>query len=686
MTTLDAPQSSTAPIRPQDDFFYAINGEWIKNYELPADKAGYGSFNKLADDAEEQLRDIVEDPNSTSPLSKIVYNLFMDMERLEKDGNQPVQAYLKRFLNVTSKDKLLETLGELDPVGGPAFFSIDVDADPGNPEMNKMFISQGGLGLPDESYYREDQHAPIREAYVAMLTRLFLLGQVDSDEKAAHDRAENVLAVETGIARHHWDQVTDRDDDKTFNPTTFADLAARMPHFDLAAWVTAWQKGYDQTLSAAELPVSMKDAMSELIVREPDFFNGLDSEWESRSVEDLKNWALAHVLIGSASYLNNDFQQASFDFYGKILNGTTKMRDRWKRAVSLVDTVTGEEIGQEYVKRHFPASSKQRMEKLVQGLIEAYHVSITNSTWLSEETKKKALEKLSKFRPMIGYTKHWRDYTALHLDSSLSLLENMHRADAFGAGIEVSKAGKAVDPEEWFMTPQTVNAYYAPNMNVIVFPAAILQPPFFDPEADDATNFGGIGAVIGHEIGHGFDDQGSKYDGDGRMHNWWTAEDRENFEKLTHALIAQYDQFVPRQLEEKYEAEGKKDQAPHVKGALTIGENIGDLSGVNIALKAYVLGLGLPANNEEELEAGLAQAPVIDGKSAAERFFLNYAEIWRGVRRDEIAEQLLIIDPHSPAEFRVNGIVSNVDAFYSTFHVEPGDGMWIDPDKRVRIW
>lgn len=430
-------------------------------------------------------------------------------------------------------------------------------------------------------------------------------------------------------------------------------------------------------------------ALQRTIVREPSFLTGFDAFWDEADLEDLKLWARVHVIIGSASMLSHDFDATNFDFYGKVLSGTTQQRDRWKRGVSLVNSVCGEEVGQEYVKRHFPESSKQRMEQLVANLIDAYRVSITNSTWLGEETKTKALEKLSKFTPMIGYPDRWRDYSALDVREGNGLIANMAAAALYEYGYQLAKAGKPVDKGEWFMNPQTVNAYYEPSMNEIMFPAAILQPPFFNPQADDAANYGGIGAVIGHEIGHGFDDQGSQYDGDGALRDWWTAEDKANFKKRTTALIEQYNAFVPSQLAEKYADDPSK--APHVNGALTIGENIGDLGGVNIALKAYAFALDKAAGRPEDgspeaIEASLATAPVMDGFTGLQRFFLSYASIWRSKNRDELAEQFLQIDPHSPAECRTNGIVRNVDLFYKAFDVHEGDTMWLAPEARVAIW
>lgn len=671
--------------RPQDDFYRSINGEWINTYELPADRSRFGAFDKLAEDSEKAVKEILEDESTPAPKSTALYKSFLDTDALEKAGITPIENTLKDIEAVSSKEDLIKLLGTLNPAGGPSFLEIAIFADPGDPFTNIAHILQSGIGLPDEAYYRKDQYKPIREAYVTMIAKFFVLAGLN-DEESAQQRALDFLNLETKIASHHWDNVTDRDDNKTYNPASWDELCNKLPHMNFAEWADAWQKSYDTTAAAQLIPLSFKEALSHVIIHEPSFLEGLDKEWDEQSLDSWKTWALAHVLMSSANYLTNDFETAAFDFYGRALSGTTQIRDRWKRGVALINNVSGEEVGREYVRRHFPASSKQKMETLVNNLLAAYRVSISNSLWLGEETKVKALEKLDLFTPMIGYTERWRDYSALDITAEHSLMENLAAANIYENSFQMSKAGKPVDKGEWLMNPQTVNAYYEPSMNVIVFPAAILQPPFFDPDADDATNYGGIGCVIGHEIGHGFDDQGSRYDGTGKLNDWWTDVDRENFTKLTKALIDQYSQLVPLQLEQKYAEEGKADQAPHVNGGLTIGENIGDLSGVNISLKAYVLSRGGKANNQDELEASLTQTPVIDGMTAVQRFFHSYATIWRTKQRDAFAEQLLAIDPHSPAEFRTNQIVKNVDAFYTAFDVHENDGMWLAPEDRVRIW
>ena len=676
-------------IKPSDDLFRFVNGPWIDTYRLPDDKARYGSFDKLAEDAESQIRDILEDEDCPAAKSQALYRSFMDTDAIEAAGATPIRPALDAIDHAADKAALTRTIGALKPIDmGPDVFDIAVFGDPKNPDTNVVHLEQSGIGLPDEAYYREDHYAPIREAYVDMVAKQLRLAGY-GDEETTRAQADRFLDVETRIAANHWDNVATRDSQKTYNPTDFVTLSDELAHFNIAAWADAWQGAYDATPAAKTQPVDLTAALQHTIVHEPSFLKGFDAFWNNADLDDLKLWARVHVIIGTASLLSHDYDAANFDFYGKVLSGTTQQRDRWRRGVSLVNGVCGEDVGREYVKRHFPESSKQRMGQLVGNLIDAYRVSITNSDWLGEETKAKALEKLSKFTPMIGYTERWRDYTAFDVHADAGLVANMQAAALYEWGFQLSKAGKPVDKGEWLMNPQTVNAYYEPSMNVIVFPAAILQPPFFNPDAEDAANYGGIGAVIGHEIGHGFDDQGAQYDGDGVLNDWWTTDDKANFEKRTKALIEQYNAFVPTQLDEKYADEPNK--APHVNGALTIGENIGDLGGVNIALKAYAFALDEAAGRDKDgsakaIEESLSAAPVMDGWTGLQRFFLSYASIWRSKNRDELAEKYLQIDPHSPAECRTNGIVRNVDLFYRAFDVTPDSAMWLDPDKRVRIW
>lgn len=718
------PASFSSVIKPTDDLFRYVNGPWIDTYRLPADKSRYGSFDRLAEDAEAQVHEILEDEHCAATKSQAIYRSFLNTDAIEMAGLEPIQNELNAIDTAADKASLVRVLGSLDPIGGPGLFGLAVYGDPKDPNTNIAHLGQGGLGLPDEAYYREDNYAPVREAYVQMVASQLVnagyapsgeaVGNVDdeiptrSDDEeyygpSAHteeeepvtpseealNQAKRFLDVETRIAAHHWDNVTTRDPVKTYNPTSLDELATTLSHFDVKAWLDAWQQAYNASAAAASQPVTIADVFAQTNVHEPSFFTGLDSFWDEADLDDLKLWARVHLIIGFATALPHVFDVTNFAFYGKVLSGAQQQRDRWKRAVSLVNGTCGEDVGREYVKLHFPKSSKERMETLVNNLIGAYRVSISNSDWLGDETRAKALEKLSKFKPMIGYTSHWRDYTALDVHEDVTPAENAKASALYETGFQLAKVGKPTDREEWLMNPQTVNAYYEPSMNVIVFPAAILQPPFFDPESEDAANYGGIGAVIGHEIGHGFDDQGSEYDGDGALNNWWTDDDKKNFEARTKALIQQFDAYTPLQLAEKYA--DKPDQMPHVNGALTIGENIGDLGGVNIALKAYAIALagehGLTVDGSaESIKAALDTAPEMDGFTGLQRFFLSYASIWRTKNRNELAEQYLQIDPHSPAEFRTNGIASNVDLFYDAFPARQGDGMWIEPSKRVHIW
>ncbi len=683
------PASFSAVISPAQDLFRYVNGPWIDMYRLPDDRSRYGSFDKLAENAENQIHEILEDDDCPAVKSRALFKSFLDAKAIDASGLAAIEKQLEAIDAASDKTELVRALGAMNPAGGPDLIGIAVYGDPGSPETNIIHIEQAGLGLPDEAYYREDHYGEIRDAYVAMVAKQLRNAKLAETDDDAQAQAKRFLDVETRIAAQHWDNVATRDSVKTYNPTGYADLSGMLANYDFDAWIDAWQSAYDQTTAAKVQPLDFRGLFERTIVHEPSFITGLDDFWKHCDLDDLKLWTRVHVIIGSASELPHEFSDTSFDFYGKVLSGQKKQRDRWKRGVSLVNNICGEDVGREYVKRHFPESSKQRMEQLVANLINAYRVSISNSTWLGEETKAKALEKLSKFVPKIGYTNHWRDYSALDVHEDAPFAQNMRAANLYETGYQLSKVGKPVDKDEWLMNPQTVNAYYEPTMNVIVFPAAILQPPFFNPEAEDAANYGGIGAVIGHEIGHGFDDQGAQYDGDGKLNDWWTKEDKANFETLTKKLIDQYNEFVPTQLADKYSDDPSK--APHVNGALTIGENIGDLSGVNIALKAYAFALDQESGaqkdgSEQAIESSLEQAPQIDGFTGLQRFFLSYASIWRTKNRDELAEQYLQIDPHSPAECRTNGIARNVDLFYKAFDVQPDDDMWLDPDQRVRIW
>ncbi|MBX3078490.1 MAG: peptidase M13 [Cryobacterium sp.] len=632
-------------IRPQDDLFRHVNGKWIDRTEIPSDKARYGSFYVLAEEAEKAVRDIIVEAQEAAPGTEErkfgdLYASFMDEARAEELGSTPLQPMLEAVGHVDSADAVLKQLGRLERTGITGFAQLFVDNDPGNPERYLVFIEQGGLGLPDESYYREDKFADVRAKYLPFLENMFTLAGLDD----AAERARRVFALETELAAHHWDNVASRDSEKTYNLKAWSEIGGP----DLSGW-----------LNELDPP---EGSFAEVVVRQPSFLDGLATLLTDDRVEEWKDWMRWQIIRSSAAYLSSDFVNANFDFYGKTLTGTPELRERWKRAVSFVEGMMGEAVGRIYIDRHFPPAAKAAMDILVDNLTEAYRQSIAGLAWMTEETQKRALDKLNKFTPKIGYPVKWRDYSTLEA-SATDLIGNLRAGSEFEFQRELGKIGKPLDRDEWFMTPQTINAYYNPGFNEIVFPAAILQFPFFDETRDAAANYGAIGAVIGHEIGHGFDDQGSKYDGDGRLTDWWTAEDRAAFEKLTGSLIEQYNALAPRQVPDH-----------HVNGALTIGENIGDLGGLGIAWKAYLISLG----GEEP--------PVIDGMTGAERFFLSWAQAWQLKARDEEVIRLLAIDPHSPNEFRCNQIVRNLDGFYETFGVTEADELWLSPEDRVTIW
>jgi putative endopeptidase len=648
-------------VRPQDDLFRHVNGRWLDTHEIPADRAADGATRELHDRAEEQVRTIItelaeqaavdDDGVARTPAAQVgaLYASFMDTERVEALGLAPIADELAEVEAAATHEELTTLLGSLQRTGGPGVVGFWVDNDAKDPERYVVYLYQSGLGLPDEAYYREEAYAAVREAYRPHVARMLRLSGLPDDDAEA--RADLVVDLETRLAAHHWDVVRDRDADLTYNPTTLAELAERAPGFDWRAWADA--------LGAPE------GALDRLVVREPDFAVGLAGLWREAPVEQWRAWLRYHLVSARATLLHDEMVQANFDFYGRTLTGAQELRERWKRGVALVQGVLGEAVGQEYVARHFPPEHKAHMLRLVANLVEAYRISIESLDWMGDETRTKALAKLAAFRPKIGYPDRWKSYEGLEIRAD-DLVGNVRRASAYELDRELRKIGRPVDRDEWFMTPQTVNAYYNPGMNEIVFPAAILQPPFFDPEADDAVNYGGIGAVIGHEIGHGFDDQGSKYDGTGRLQDWWTAEDRAEFDARTKALISQYDAYSPAQL----------DGSHHVNGALTIGENIGDLGGLSIALKAYELALGRP----------LAEAPVIDGFTGVQRVLLGWAQAWRGKVRDEELIRRMATDPHSPNEFRCNGVVRNLPEFHEAFDVRPGDALYLAPEERVRIW
>ncbi|MGZ8805157.1 MAG: M13 family metallopeptidase, partial [Microbacterium sp.] len=570
---------------------------------------------------------------------------FMDTERTNELGASPILDQLARVDAIHSIPALLRTLGELERDGIGGLIGLYVEPDPGNPQRYIPFLVQGGLSLPDESYYRLENFDALRTVYRGHIERILELAGL-ADAAASADR---IFALETEVATHHWDNVKSRDAVATYNLLTW-DQVTELGGIDLRPWLEGTAPGRE-------------DAFAEANVYQPSFFEGLGRLLVEERLDDWKAWVRFRIVHGAAAFLSDPFVDENFSFYGTQLTGVPVNRERWKRGVGLAEAAMGEAIGRVYVERHFPPTAKEAMDELVANLIEAYRESITNLEWMTAETRERALAKLDAFTPKIGYPVKWRDYSALEIDA-FDLVGNVRRAHIHEHDRQIGRIGGEVDRDEWYMTPQTVNAYYNPLMNEIVFPAAILQHPFFEADRDAAANYGGIGAVIGHEIGHGFDDQGSRFDGDGSLRDWWTDADRAAFEERTSVLIEQYNALVPRGLPEENT----------VNGALTIGENIGDLGGLGIAIKAY------------ELSLDGAEAPVIDGYSGIQRLLLSWAQIWQQKGRDAETIRLLTIDPHSPNEFRCNQIVRNIDAFYDAFDVTESDELWLDVDKRVTIW
>ncbi len=643
-------------VRVQDDLYRHVNGGWLSSAEIPDDRPLAGSFVHLRDESEAAVRDIIVGLGETDEdgpedglngeTKKIadLYASFMDTDRIEAAGADPLAPPLRRIDAVGSTDELITLLGGFARRAIGGLFDFEAESDPGDPSRYVMFVGQSGIGLPDEAYYREEQHAQIRSEYLAHIERSFDLAGVS--EPGA--QAQRVFDLETEIAARHWDKVRCRDMRAMYNLTTLDDFVEANPGLHLRMF-----------LAAAEIDPGVFD---EMVITQPSFFTDVAALITEDRLEDWRAWLRWRLVHSLSSFLSADFVNERFRFYGTVLSGIPQLKERWKRGVELVEGALGEAVGKIYVERHFSPVAKQRMDELVANLIEAYRRSITDLDWMTEETKAKALDKLGKFTPKIGFPDVWRDYSGLVIEPD-DLLGNVMRSNSFELDRDVAKIGAPIDRDEWLMTPQTVNAYYHPLRNEVVFPAAILQPPFFNETADDAVNYGGIGSVIGHEIGHGFDDQGSTCDGDGRLLNWWTDQDRAAFEQRTGKLIAQYNALEPA------EAPGS-----HVNGELTIGENIGDLGGLSIAFEAFRI-----ATEGHEPEP-------IDDLSAAQRLFFAWGAIWQTKIRKEAVLQRLATDPHSPGEFRCNQIVRNVDEFYDAFELTETDALWLEPQDRVQIW
>jgi len=645
---LDPSQFDT-DVRIADDLFRHVNGRWLATAEIPDDKPMTGAFVLLRDASEAAVHAICDELAAadrsalTEEQVKIadLYGDFMNADRVEELDAQPLEALLERADQIESVPGLQSYLGWAVRYGITSLWGCDVEADPGDPQRYVFFVAQDGLGLPDESYYREETHAETLVEYEAHVARTLALAGLGH----AEEQAKAVVALEKEIAACHWDRVRTRDLRQMYNPQTVGELAGDSPDF-----------GWELVLDGASVT-----KVESVVNCQPSFFVEVAPLLTEDRLGQWRSWARFHAISGTSPYLSTRFVNERFGFYEHTLQGTPQLRERWKRGVGLAERVLGEAIGKTYVERHFTAAAKERMDVLVANLIEAYRQSITDLDWMTPETKTEALAKLAAFTPKIGYPAKWRDYSALSIIAG-DLVGNAERASSFELDHALTRLEGPVDPDEWQMYPQTVNAYYHPLRNEIVFPAAILQPPFFAFDADDAVNYGGIGSVIGHEIGHGFDDQGSTCDGEGRLRDWWTDEDRKAFEERTSALIGQYSALAPRQTPGHF-----------VNGELTIGENIGDLGGLSIAIKAW------------RLAGGEADAP-IDGFSGLQRLFLSWATIWQSKSRDALVLQRLATDPHSPGEFRCNQIVRNIDDYYSAFGVVESDALWLAPEDRVSIW
>lgn len=629
------------------DLFELVNGEWAATHEIPADRGIDGAFYALRDKSEADVRAILEDG---AGLGGALFQSFMDVDRVNAAGIDAINDDLAK-IEVADVEGFVRCLGELERVGigGPVTYWVEKDS---QGEDSVPYLVQSGLGLPDEAYYRDEDHADTLAAYkehvatmLGFLEPKYLLGLTPAIA------AERIVNLETHLAASHWDVVKARDAVATYNPTTLEEMPPLVRVL----------------LRASGIPDGR------VIDMMPSYTADLDAMLRRETLADWQLWAAWNILRSRAGVLPEEIGKANFEFYGKKLSGATEQRDRWKRGVGLAESLVGEDIGRSYVEKHFPPSSKEKMLELVDYLIAAYRSRIQQLAWMSEPTKQRALEKLAQFNAKIGYPEKWRSYDGLKFGPDL--VDNVRVGSAFEHDYQLSKIGQPSDRGEWVSSPQTVNAFYNPVVNDITFPAAILQPPFFDPEADAAENFGAIGAVIGHEIGHGFDDQGSRYDGLGNLHSWWTDEDRSNFEELTAKLVGQFDGLVPSVLE------GTKTKG--VNGEFTLGENIGDLGGLGIAVVAYTKYLADHGQEDEQPR----QFGDLDGEyTGFQRLFLAWARVWRSKARPEMAAQLLAIDPHSPNEFRCNVIAANVDEFYEAFEVEEGSNMWIAPEDRVTIW
>jgi putative endopeptidase len=641
-------------VKPGDDFFLYVNGTWVKNAVIPPDRSSAGSFQNLQILSEQRMRTIVDgiearDYATLSPEEKKLrdlYDAFVDTKEIEAHGLDPVKADLDYFAHLKSKAAVARAMAS-PKLATESVFDYTINPDDKNPDAYAIDLGQSGLGMPDRDYYlsKDPSLVAIRKAYQKYLADMLTLAGFDHAEK----RAAAILKVETAIAKVQWTRAERREADKTYNPMPIPALKKFAPAFPWKAF-----------FSEAGIPQTAPSGARVVVVAEKSAFPAIAKVFAKTPVSVWRDYLAVHYLHAMSPYLPKRFDDTDFAFYGTVLSGRSQQLDRATRGVHLLDNLIGEALGKLYVAKYFPPEAKAKAEDLVANLIKAYEADLETLDWMTPATRAKALDKLHKLTPHIGYPDKWRDYSALDIARE-TLVGDVENANLFDWNRQLKRLDGPVDKGEWGMTPPTINAYYDPVMNEIVFPAAILQPPFFDPNADDAVNYGGIGAVIGHEISHGFDDQGSKYDGDGKLSNWWTPEDRKNFDARTDALIAQFDTYEPL-------------PGLHVIGQNTIGEDLADLNGLSIALKAYYLSLdGKPA-------------PVIDGYTGDQRFFLAYGQIWRSKYRDEALRTLVKSNEHAPPEFRIIGATRNVDAWYDAFDVKPGDKYYLPPDQRVHMW
>ena len=658
-----------ADVNPGDDFFAHVNGKWLDTFEIPSDRTRYGSFTLLAEKSEQRVRKIIEelaaakpDPATLEGKVATIYNAYLDTGAIEARGLAPAQPYLDRIQAMETREDLAKVFaanGFTAPVGGW------VDVDSKQTDQYIFYITQAGLGMGDRDYYLvdNDKNTELRAAYKAMLSSL--LGAAGYDDADA--AADRVIAVETEIAKAHWDRAAGRNRNLTYNKVTKAELIALGGAFPTATLIDALDLG-DQaafvvrqvTPTAEETAENGLDA-DQLAKVSGGGVPGLFKVMQTAPMDQWKAYLTAHLLIDTSDVLPASIDNTVFDFYGKTLSGQEEQRERWQRGVDTVENSVGEAVGKVYAARYFPTENKAAMDQLVANLRVALSQNLENLDWMGAATKAEAEAKLDLFTPKIGYPEKFETYDSLVVSDDA--FANQMAVNAWAYQDMLSDLGQPIDKTEWGMLPQTVNAYYSPNRNEIVFPAAILQPPFFNLSADPAVNYGAIGGVIGHEIGHGFDDQGAKSDGTGLLRNWWTAEDEANFKAKTGALVAQYNAFCP------YD-EGET----CVNGALTLGENIGDLGGLSMAYKAYHISL----DGKED--------KVIDGLTGDQRFFMSWAQVWRSKNREEAMRRQMLTDPHSPPAYRVNGIVRNFDAWYDAFGVTPDDALYLPPEQRIRIW